>query len=255
MPEPAGAQPCSGHPGVPLLSAAHPPCQAVAPSIHPMAPCWLPAGMAHCKGRLLHASSRGFPSAALQLAAPGAAAESGESQEVVVTRAWGNPRIWMVGNGQPQPAPQSVPAKTPLEGVGLSPEQTAGHQSKKPGCAAGQMMQLPNVCVLPHRRSPHPPGKNMSPPQWHSGQPFPARSPLPGWTHCQAQSPNPTVAVAERGGEGAASTICRGKPLLGVVGEDACVRACTGIVTFLAVTGESRRDRAVTGKRKCCASW
>lgn len=65
----------------------------------------------------------GFPLAALHLAVPGAAAESGESQEVVVTSAWGNSWVWMAENRQPQPEPLSVEANTSLEGVGLSPEQ------------------------------------------------------------------------------------------------------------------------------------
>lgn len=113
----AHAWPCSGHPGVPLLPARlqHPLC---VPQHH--------AGLQHGLPRAREASAHqqlGFPLAALHLAVPGAVAESGESQEVVVTSTWGSSWVWMAENRQPQPEPWSVEANASLEGMGLSPQQ------------------------------------------------------------------------------------------------------------------------------------
>lgn len=67
------------------------------------------------QGRLLHAGSRGFPLADRHLAAPGAVAESGGSQEVAVTRPW----VWKAGNCQPPACTAVGPSKRPLRRCGI----------------------------------------------------------------------------------------------------------------------------------------
>lgn len=127
---------------------------------------------------------------------------------MAATGAWGSSRVWMAGNCQSQPTPRLVQLNTPLGSVGLSPEQTGYGKAR---LCRRAYAAAPSCVGPPPPTTPHIPGENVSPPLHHSGQPLPARSPLPGWTHCQAQSSNPSVVVVERGGEGAASTSCQGK--------------------------------------------